>query len=77
VINSRINNYTVKVNDSSFYKEFLAMKEEILKHKWYESERVGYDIGFSRALIDWTIKFKSTFLKQRKKKIKSYISYPN
>jgi len=25
------------------YKEILALKEEILKHKWYESERKGYD----------------------------------
>jgi hypothetical protein len=38
---------------SSLYQEFLAEREEILKHKWIESERLGYDIGFERALLDW------------------------
>ena len=38
---------------SSLYQEFLAEREEILKHKWLESERLGYDIGFERALLDW------------------------
>ena len=32
---------------------FLAEREEILRHKWLESERLGYDIGFERALLDW------------------------
>jgi len=35
------------------YQEFLAEREEILRHKWLESERLGYDIGFERALLDW------------------------
>ena len=38
---------------SSLYKEFLAEREEILRHKWLESERLGYDIGFDRAMTDW------------------------
>ena len=41
------------VKQSSLYQEFLAEREEILKHKWLESERLGYDIGFGRALLDW------------------------
>ncbi len=41
------------VKQSSLYQEFLAEREEILKHKWIESERLGYDIGFERALLDW------------------------
>jgi len=41
------------VKQSSVYQEFLAEREEILKHKWLESERLGYDIGFERALVDW------------------------
>lgn len=48
------------------YREHLAMKEEILKHKWYESEKAGHDVGFSAALIDWTFKFKSAWVKARK-----------
>jgi hypothetical protein len=58
----------VNVEKTSLYKEYLAMREEILKHKWYESERAGRDIGFGQALIDWTIKFKSKWIKEREKK---------
>jgi len=35
------------------YQEFLAEREQILRHKWLESERLGHDIGFDRALMDW------------------------
>jgi hypothetical protein len=41
------------MKQSSLYQEFLAEREEILRHKWLESERLGYDIGFERALLDW------------------------
>ena len=40
-------------NNSTVYQEFLAEREEILRHKWLESEKAGKDIGFDRALIDW------------------------
>jgi hypothetical protein len=58
----------INLEETSLYKEFLAEKEEILKHKWYESERAGEDIGFTRALIDWTIKFKTKWVQSRRKK---------
>jgi len=58
----------VNIESTSLYKEFLAQKEEIMKHKWYESERAGRDIGFARALIDWTLKFKSKWIKERRQK---------
>ena len=38
---------------STLYQEFLAEREEILRHKWLESEKAGHDIGFERALLDW------------------------
>ena len=56
----------MKVQDTSLYKEFVAQREEILKHKWYESEKAGHDIGFSHALIDWALKYKSKWIKKRK-----------
>lgn len=46
---------------SSLYKEFLAEREEILKHKWIESEKAGKDIGFERALLDWIRKHRETW----------------
>ena len=30
-----------------------AEQIEILKHKWLESEKVGYDIGFESAQKSW------------------------
>lgn len=56
---------------TSLYLDFLAMREEIMKHKWYESEKAGYDIGFAKAVIDWTVKFKSEWIRSRKKQSKS------
>jgi hypothetical protein len=38
---------------STLYQCFLEEREEILKHKWIESEKAGKDIGFERALLDW------------------------
>lgn len=58
----------VDLKETSIYQEFLAMKEEIMIHKWYESEKAGYDIGFPKAVIDWTMKFKSKWVESRKKK---------
>jgi hypothetical protein len=53
------------VMNSALYREFLAEREEILRHKWIESEKAGYDIGFERALLDWIVKHRSTWRKNR------------
>lgn len=52
---------------TSLYREFLAEKEEILKHKWIESEKAGYDIGFERALTDWVVKHRAGWLRWRRR----------
>ena len=38
---------------SSVYQYYQSELEEILKHKWVESEKAGRDVGFSFALTDW------------------------
>ena len=53
--------------NSSLYREFLAEREEILRHKWIESEKAGYDIGFERALLDWIVKHRSGWRKNRRR----------
>ena len=53
------------VLNSALYREFLAEREEILRHKWLESEKAGYDIGFERALLDWIVKHRSNWRKSR------------
>lgn len=41
------------LENSLLYKEFVAEREEILRNKWYMSEKAGKDVGFERALMDW------------------------
>jgi hypothetical protein len=53
------------LTNSSLYREFQAEREEILKHKWIESEKAGRDIGFEQALTDWIIKHRSKWRKSR------------
>jgi hypothetical protein len=55
------------VKNSVLYKEFLAEREEILKHKWIESEKAGADIGFEKALLDWIVKHRSNWRDKRMK----------
>lgn len=55
------------VRESLLYKEFLAEREEILRHKWIESEKAGHDIGFEKALLDWIVKHRSSWRAQRHK----------
>lgn len=57
------------VKQSSLYQEFLAEREEILRHKWLESERLGYDIGFERALLDWIRKHREGWRSARRSQI--------
>ena len=48
---------------SALYQEFLAEKEEILKHKWNRSKEEGRDIGFEHAFLDWVMNHRSKWLK--------------
>ena len=59
------------VKNSVLYKEFLAEREEILKHKWIESEKAGADIGFEKALCDWIVKHRSNWRSKRMKEARA------
>jgi hypothetical protein len=59
------------VKESALYKEFLAERAEILKHKWIESEKAGKDIGFERALLDWIVKHRSNWRERRRKEART------
>jgi len=59
------------VKNSVLYKEFLAEREEILKHKWIESEKAGSDIGFEKALLDWIVKYRSSWRSKRVKEARA------
>ena len=53
------------VKNSALYREFLAEREEILKHKWIESEKAGRDVGFEKALLDWIVKHRASWRRHR------------
>lgn len=55
----------------SLYQKFIFIREEIMKHKWIESEKQNHDIGFESALIDWIKNHKTDWLEAQKKIDKS------
>ena len=64
------------VTNSVLYKEFLAERDEILRHKWIESEKIGRDIGFEKALLDWILKYRSSWRSNRAKSLKEQNTAP-
>lgn len=56
------------VKNSSVYQYYCKERDEILKHKWLESEKAGEDIGFERALLDWIQKHRDGWRQMMKKK---------
>ena len=56
------------VNNSSVYKYYCAERDEILKHKWIQSEKAGKDIGFEKALLEWVQYHRTGWREMMKKK---------
>ncbi len=53
------------VTNSAIYRQFLAEREEILRHKWIKSDQEGKDVGFENALLDWMLKLRSDWHERR------------
>ena len=49
------------------YGEFEAELKEIERHKWNVSEREGRDIGFERALTEWSQMHRTHWRKARQR----------
>ncbi len=47
------------------YPMFLAERDEILRHKWIESERLGRDVGFEQALTEWTLHHRAVWREEK------------
>ena len=52
---------------SDCFAEFQAELVEVLRYKWTESEKAGTDIGFERALKQWTENFRHQWRKEYRK----------
>jgi hypothetical protein len=46
-------------------REWRAIKKEILRHKWIESQKRGEDIGWERAFMNWMLNHSRDFLALR------------
>jgi len=46
---------TAWITESRLVREWRQMKQHILEHKWYESEKAGCDVGWEKASVDWLI----------------------
>jgi hypothetical protein len=55
------------LKQSLLYRERRAEHDEILRHKWLESEKVGRDIGYELAQMDWRIKHRPQWRKERQR----------
>ena len=51
---------------SLLYREWQAEREEILRHKWFESEKAGSDIGLENARVSWVIHHRARWLHARR-----------
>jgi len=59
-------NESFNIHDLLLCKDIVAQKEEVMRHKWLESEKAGRDIGYDAALIDWVMKHKSKWKKAQR-----------
>ena len=55
----------IQIDNSQLYQEFLEERDQILRHKWLESEKEGRDIGFERALLDWVTNHRKKWRKDK------------
>lgn len=51
---------------SLLVREWLAEREEVLRHKWFESERAGCDVGIDHARVNWVMHHRARWLRERR-----------
>lgn len=52
----------------TLYQRYLSLLDEIMKHKWIESEKRNRDIGLEAALIDWMKKHRKGWIDSQRKR---------
>src|SRR5438067_10719278 len=46
-------------------EQFLKERDEVLRHKWLESQKAGHNIGFEAALLDWVTKHRQKWVAEQ------------
>lgn len=54
----------VPITNSEMLKD-KDILNEINRHKWIESQKTGYDIGFEKAAREWINTYSNEYLAQR------------
>jgi len=52
-------------------EEAAAEREEVLRHKWLESEKAGREITFEQALADWLVNHRATWKEKRRAQLQA------
>jgi hypothetical protein len=58
------------LGENSWLDKFLLVRyirrleEDVNRHKWYESERAGHDIGWDNAVVDWTVRISRRYFRE-------------
>ena len=55
---------------SQLYRAFQAQCDEVDRHKWIESEKVGHDVGWEFALVDWVLKHRAGWRARQSKGVR-------
>ncbi|HSI82153.1 MAG: hypothetical protein ACAI35_00660 [Candidatus Methylacidiphilales bacterium] len=61
----RVANKPSPFENTPLFRRFLAGREEIMKYRASESARLGADIGWEKALLEWITRYRSEWLKAR------------
>lgn len=64
----------MNLNKSLLYNILQNEREQILRHKWLESEKVGYDIGYSQAILSWNWKHRQNWMLHELSQIRATFS---
>ncbi|NCC51732.1 MAG: DUF4032 domain-containing protein [Spartobacteria bacterium] len=41
------------------------MEEDVNRHKWFQSEKAGHDVGWDQAVVDWQVHIAQRFHRDR------------
>lgn len=57
------------IEKSRYYQIYLLEKKAVDTHKWYLSEKFGYDVGYNYARWDWDMRFRKMWLAEIKNQL--------
>ena len=53
-----------EIKQARLYQLYLSQVDEVNRHKWIESEKAGFDVGWDWALVNWIIHYRANWIRQ-------------